>query len=192
MAVEGPQRPAGSHSSRRVDAVPAAWAGSLALVFFAGFGTFLFNFSLLTDRTSDPAYVSVSPRRVHRILVASLVVHTGRIFTVRHVFGTGLQIAGLLGVAWVASSAGAGWHLWFQGPALILGAGQAMQFGPLVGTVVGAVPDRLAGLSGGLIATMQQAGIAVGVALLGALFHSFTAAVGFAVPSMSPAWCRLC
>ena len=169
-----------------VVAVPAAWAGMLmALVFFAGFGTFLFNFSLLSQTGhSDPAYVSGLTLAVFCIafLVASLVVHrlvasfTG---PGTMLLGTGLQIAGLLGVAWVASSAGAGWHLWFQGPALILGAGQAMQFGPLVGTVVGAVPDRLAGLSGGLIATMQQAGIAVGVALLGALFHSFTAAVGF-------------
>ncbi|RAE29520.1 hypothetical protein DN540_42105, partial [Burkholderia multivorans] len=48
-----------------------------------------------------------------------------------------------------------------------------------VGTVVSAVPDRVAGLSGGLIATMQQAGIAVGVALLGALFHVFTAWFGY-------------
>ena len=169
-----------------VVAVPAAWVGMLmAFVFFAGFGTFLFNFSLVSQTGhSDPAYVSGLTLAVFCIafLVASLYVHrlvasfTG---PGTMLLGTGLQIAGLLGIAWVSSSAGAGWHLWFQAPALILGAGQAMQFGPLVGTIVGAVPDRVAGLSGGLIATMQQAGIAVGVALLGALFHSFTAVFGF-------------
>ncbi|SDT06724.1 Major Facilitator Superfamily protein [Brevibacterium siliguriense] len=169
-----------------VVAVPAAWVGMLmALVFFAGFGTFLFNFSLVSQTGhSDPAYVSGLTLALFCIafLISSLMVHrlvasfTG---PGTMLLGTGLQVAGLLGIAWVSSSAGTGWQLWFQVPALVLGAGQAMQFGPLVGTVVGAVPDRVAGLSGGLIATMQQSGIAVGVALLGALFHSLTAVFGF-------------
>ncbi|MGO0604202.1 MAG: hypothetical protein ACTIIH_08125 [Brevibacterium sp.] len=155
-----------------VVAVPAAWVGMLmAFVFFPGFGTFLFNFSPVSQTGHSGVCLRSQPRRVLHCVPRRLPARPppGRI----------VHRPRLLGIAWVSSSAGAGWHLWFQAAALIHGAGQAMQFGPLVGTIVGAVPDRVAGLSGGLIATMQQAGIAVGVALLGALFHSFTAVFGF-------------
>ncbi|MGO2035336.1 MAG: MFS transporter [Brevibacterium sp.] len=167
--------------------VPAAWIGMLmALVFFAGFGTFLFNFSL-TSQTGhgDPAWVSgialglfAAAFLFVSLLVPRVVGRLGGPGTM--LLGTTLQVLSLIGVAWVSASAPeASWNLWLQIPALSLGAGQALQFGPLVGTVVGAVPDRVAGLSGGLISTMQQAGIAVGVALLGALFHVFILDVGY-------------
>ncbi|MCT1765129.1 MFS transporter [Brevibacterium casei] len=165
---------------------PAAWVGMLmSFVFFGGFGTFLFNFAL-TSQTGygDPAFVSGMTLGLFAAAFLAVSLLVPRI--VRRLsgpgtmlLGTGLQILGLLGVAEVADAAGREFNLWFQLPALILGAGQALQFGPLVGTVVSAVPDRVAGLSGGLIATMQQAGIAVGVALLGALFHVFTAWFGY-------------
>lgn len=167
--------------------VPAAWIGMLmALVFFGGFGTFLFDFAL-TSQTGhgDPAYVSgltlglfAAAFLVVSLLVPRVVRKLGGPGTM--LLGTTLQVLSLLGVAWTSTTApAASWNLWFQLPGLILGAGQALQFGPLVGTVVGAVPDRVAGLSGGLISTMQQAGIAVGVALLGALFHMFTLNLGY-------------
>ena len=44
---------------------------------------------------------------------------------------------------------------------ILVGAAQAMQFGPLVGAIMGAVPDRIAGLTGGLVSTAQQAAFAV-------------------------------
>ncbi|MCD1287217.1 MULTISPECIES: MFS transporter [unclassified Brevibacterium] len=167
--------------------VPAAWIGMLmALVFFAGFGTFLFNFSL-TSQTGhgDPAWVSgialglfAAAFLFVSLLVPRVVGRLGGPGTM--LLGTTMQVLSLIGVAWVSASAPeSSWNLWLQIPALSLGTGQALQFGPLVGTVVGAVPDRVAGLSGGLISTMQQAGIAVGVALLGALFHVFILDVGY-------------
>jgi MFS family permease len=167
--------------------VPAAWIGMvMALLFFAGFGTFLYNFAL-TSQTGhgDPAAVSgltlglfAAAFLLVSLLVPRVVGHLGGPGTM--ILGTTLQVISLLGVA--AASANApesSWNLWFQLPGIVLGAAQALQFGPLVGTVVGAVPDRVAGLSGGLISTMQQAGIAVGVALLGALFHVFTLHLGY-------------
>ena len=166
--------------------IPAAWIGMLmAFVFFAGFGTFLYNFAL-TSQTGhgDPAAVSgltlglfAAAFLITSLLVPRAVGRLGGPGTM--VLGTTLQAISLLGVAWASATAPATeWNLWFQLPGVVLGAAQALQFGPLVGTVVGAVPDRVAGLSGGLIATMQQAGIAVGVALLGALFHVFTLSLG--------------
>ncbi|WP_309132182.1 MFS transporter [Brevibacterium sp.] len=166
--------------------VPAAWIGMLmSFMFFGGFGAFLYNFALTTQvGHGDPAIVSglTLGAFAASFLVASLLVpRLSRRFTGpgTMLLGTGLQILGLIGTASVAQFADAGWNVWFQLPGVILGAGQALQFGPLVGTVVGAVPNRVAGLSGGLISTMQQAGIAVGVALLGALFHIFTVRFGF-------------
>lgn len=167
--------------------IPAAWVGMLmALVFFAGFGTFLYNFALTSQSGhGDPAYVSgltlglfAAAFLIVSLLVPRTVGRLGGPGTM--LVGTGLQVLSLLGVAWTSSTAPeASWNLWFQVPALVLGGAQALQFGPLVGTVVGAVPDRVAGLSGGLISTMQQAGIAVGVALLGALFHVFALTLGY-------------
>ncbi|WP_166970193.1 MFS transporter [Brevibacterium atlanticum] len=167
--------------------VPAAWIGMvMALLFFAGFGTFLYNFAL-TSQTGhgDPAVVSgltlglfAAAFLIVSLLVPRLVGRLGGPGTI--VLGTAVQVISLLGVAWASAEAPATeWNLWFQLPGIVLGAAQALQFGPLVGTVVGAVPDRVAGLSGGLISTMQQAGIAVGVALLGALFHVFTLSLGY-------------
>lgn len=167
--------------------VPAAWIGMvMALLFFAGFGTFLYNFAL-TSQTGhgDPAVVSgltlglfAAAFLIVSLLVPRIVGRLGGPGTM--ILGTALQVVSLLGVAWASAEAPAtDWNLWFQLPGLVLGAAQALQFGPLIGTVVGAVPDRVAGLSGGLISTMQQAGIAVGVALLGALFHVFTLSLGY-------------
>ena len=67
----------------------------------------------------------------------------------------------------------AGWEWWFQVPAVVLGVGQALQFGPLVSTVMAEVPERVGGLTGGLISTMQQTGIAAGVATIGAAYTWF-------------------
>jgi MFS family permease len=171
----------------QVVGIPAAWIGMLmALVFFAGFGTFLYNFAL-TSQTGHGDSAAIfgltfglfaAAFLVVSLLVPRVVGRLGGTGTMVH--GTVVQAISLLGVAWASAAAPAPeWNLWFQLPGVVLGAAQALQFGPLVGTVVGAVPDRGAGLSGGLISTMQQAGIAVGVALLGALFHSFASAFGY-------------
>lgn len=166
--------------------LPAAWIGMLmSFVFFGGFGAFLYNYSLTTQvGHEDSAFISGITLGVFAasFLFVSLIVPR----VVRKLsgpgtmlLGTAMQIVGLIGFAGVTQFADSGWNYWVQIPGVILGAGQALQFGPLVGTVVSVVPDRVAGLSGGLIATMQQAGIAMGVALLGALFHLFVLRFGY-------------
>ena len=46
--------------------------------------------------------------------------------------------------------------------------------GPLVSVVMAAVPDGAAGLTGGLVATAQQTGIGLGIAVLSTIFAGLT------------------
>jgi predicted MFS family arabinose efflux permease len=52
----------------------------------------------------------------------------------------------------------------------IFGAGQAMVMAPLYGRVLGKVPRAHAGSGAGVLSTVQQAGNACGVAVIGAIY----------------------
>lgn len=89
-----------------------------------------------------------------------------------------LQLAALVGLIVVGLWApDRHWVLAMQLPTFLLGLAQALQFGPLVQSVMAGVPDRVAGLTGGLISTAQQAAFALGVATIGAAFFLVTEAV---------------
>lgn len=144
----------------------------MALLFFSGYGALVFEYALVSEHALGmspvasgvalvpygAAFVSVSLRQptIHRRLGARTMP-----------VGAALNAIGLLALAASALAAPQIWA-WAVQPALILvGAAQAMQFGPLVGTIMSSVPDRIAGLTGGLISTAQQAAFALGVATLG-------------------------
>jgi hypothetical protein len=56
-------------------------------------------------------------------------------------------------------------------PALaVAGVGQALVFGSLFRLVLADVPNRHAGVGGGVLVTIQQSGLALGVATLGTLY----------------------
>lgn len=59
-----------------------------------------------------------------------------------------------------------------------LGAAQALMFGPLLSTVLSQAPQWAAGIASGLLATAQQLGLTLGVAVLGGLFRSLAGADG--------------
>lgn len=63
-----------------------------------------------------------------------------------------------------------------------VGVGQALMFGPLVGAMVADVPPTIAGAASGVLQTVQQASMGLGVAVSGGLL---SAAVGSATPTVA-------
>jgi hypothetical protein len=55
-------------------------------------------------------------------------------------------------------------------PLVLIGAGQSMLFSGLFRAVLADVPPRLAGVGSGVLITLQQSGLALGVATLGTLY----------------------
>jgi predicted MFS family arabinose efflux permease len=92
--------------------------------------------------------------------------------------GTGQALA-LLGIALVVGlDGGQSAPLVLQPLLVVLGAAQAMMFGPALQTVLSRTPTWAAGVAGGLLTTLQQLGLGLGVALLGGLFHAVAGAAG--------------
>jgi EmrB/QacA subfamily drug resistance transporter len=82
--------------------------------------------------------------------------------------------------------AGTAPSLWLLMPAmLVIAAAQGFIMTPLLNVVLGALPESHAGMAGGSIATMQQVGNALGIAVIGLVL--FAAASGGAVGSLHPA-----
>jgi len=67
-----------------------------------------------------------------------------------------------------------GWphvSLWgMAGPLALVGAGQSMLFAGLFRAVLADVPAHLGGIGSGALITLQQSGLALGVATLGTLY----------------------
>ena len=80
----------------------------------------------------------------------------------------------------VGLDGGQGAPLVLQPLLVALGAVQAMMFGPALQTVLSRTPTWAAGVAGGLLTTLQQLGLGLGVALLGGLFHAVAGAAGTA------------
>jgi MFS family permease len=66
-------------------------------------------------------------------------------------------------------------------PAMALqGCGLGMVMAPLVSTVLAGLPQQHAGVASGVLATVQQAGNALGVALVGLVFYGLSSGAGAA------------
>ena len=87
------------------------------------------------------------------------------------------QVAALTAIAVLTLTGHDGfWALQF---ALVpMGAAQALMFGPLIGAVLGRTPHWASGSASGLVTTMQQVGLSLGVAVLGGLFHTVERGAG--------------
>lgn len=59
---------------------------------------------------------------------------------------------------------------WLSGPLVVIGAGMGMVMVPLTEVVLAGVTPRLAGTASGMLATVQQVGNALGVAIVGTIF----------------------
>jgi len=170
--------------------LPAIRLGMLmALLFFAGYGAFSYNFSLLTQRglgttamESGLATGLFAAAFVAGSLIASRLV--ARLGSRVMQLGALLQILGLAGLAAISWLGLTPWTWWFQLVGPIMGVGQALMYAPLVATVMAEVPDRVAGMTGGLISTAQQAALGLGVATVGSLFVQLTGILG-PLPAMA-------
>ncbi len=75
-----------------------------------------------------------------------------------------------------------GSHLtgWELAPATaLIGLGQGMALPSLIGTALAHVPPGRAGAAAGILTTMQQFGVASGVAIIGAVFYTRLGTLGF-------------
>jgi MFS family permease len=161
---------------------------AMACVFFAGYGAFMYVFALTSQggmgQSPLVAGLSLLPFAVAFVTVSM----TQGVF--RRWFGSSVMLVGAAGqIAALAAVAGVvvlGWphpSQWLLQPALVLlGATQALMFPPLMSVVMSGVPHAVAGLSGGLFSTVQQAALALGVALYGGTYTAVAAHPALAHP----------
>jgi EmrB/QacA subfamily drug resistance transporter len=154
---------------------------TMAVPFFLGFGAFIFVFALTVQDGlhDDPLQsgVAITPMAVGffvgSLLTARLFARYGRRLLPT---GFGLQAIGLAALLWVIASEWPHASVLELAPGLaVAGFGQALGVGTLFRTVLGGVPQRLAGVGSGVLVTVQQASLALGVASLGTLFVNLSA-----------------
>ena len=150
------------------------------LPFFLGFGAFMFVFALtVQDGLHQSALASglvILPLAVAflggSLLTPKIIERIGRATLG---WGALLQTLGLVWLAWTV--AGQWPHVALldtAGPLVVCGVGQAMVFGSLFRLVLADVPPQLGGIGGGVLITLQQSGLALGVATLGTLYLSLS------------------
>ncbi|HLS32091.1 MAG TPA: MFS transporter, partial [Brevibacterium sp.] len=161
---------------------PAVRTGmALACLLFMMIGGFAYNYAILSQQGYGLAPWEsglVTAALAVAFVVASacaprIVVRWGG--TVRGgrrtlLVASAVQGAGLVGLGLVAIAGMEHFFVWYQVAGVLIGGGQGLMMGPLVSVVMAAVPDEAAGLTGGLVATAQQTGIGLGIAVLSTVF----------------------
>jgi MFS family permease len=168
---------------------------TIAIPFFMGFGAFMFVFALTVQsglhESALQSGVAISPMAVAfflgTLLAPRLLARHGRRVVVG---GLALQTLGLL---WLIDVVHGSWPhvstLEMAAPLAVAGIGQAFALVGFFRIILADVPGRLAGIGSGVLVTMQQGSLALGVASLGTLFvsladgaggmrHAFTVVIG--------------
>jgi MFS family permease len=148
----------------------------MVLAFSVGFGAFMFVFALTVQ---EGLHVDAL-RGGLAVLPMALAFFAGSLFAPRLIgrFGRAALSAGavlqLVGLASLVAVMLRDWphvSLWSTAAPLVLaGAGQSMLFAGLFRSVLADVPTHLAGVGSGALITLQQSGLALGVATLGTLY----------------------
>ncbi|MFJ8360861.1 MFS transporter [Streptomyces sp. NPDC093984] len=148
----------------------------MVLAFSIGFGAFMFVFALTVQDGlhADALHGGLA------ILPMALLFFAGSVLAPRLIsrFGRAAMSAGavlqLAGLAWLVATLLVDWphvSLWaMAAPLALAGAGQSMLFAGLFRSVLADVPAHLGGIGSGALITLQQSGLALGVATLGTLY----------------------
>lgn len=157
---------------------------TIAIPFFMGFGAFMFVFALTVQtglhETALQSGVAITPMAVAffvgSLLAPRLLARHGRRVVVS---GLALQAVGLV---WLIDVMHGSWPhvstLAMTAPLAIAGVGQAFALVGFFRIILADVPGRLAGIGSGVLVTMQQGSLALGVASLGSLFVSLADGAG--------------
>lgn len=115
------------------------------------------SFALGAMVASGLSVVVLTPRFGRRVLIAGALTNA----------------LGYAGYSWIASHYGPAVNSWQMLPPLVLaGIGFGLILAPMVDLILTDVPVRDAGSASGLLSTIQQLGMAFGVALVGVLFFT--------------------
>jgi EmrB/QacA subfamily drug resistance transporter len=148
----------------------------MVFAFSIGFGAFMFVFALTVQNGlhADALHGGLA------ILPMALLFFAGSLLAPRLIarFGRAALSAGavvqLVGLAWLVTVLVTDWPhvtLWTTAvPLALAGAGQSMLFTGLFRSVLTDVPTHLGGVGSGVLITLQQSGLALGVATLGTLY----------------------
>ncbi|PAZ15208.1 MFS transporter [Streptomyces sp. SA15] len=148
----------------------------MVFAFSVGFGAFMFVFALTIQNGlhADALHGGLA------ILPMALLFFAGSLFAPRAIsrygraalaVGAVVQLAGLISLVTVLVAKWPQVSLWaMAGPLALVGAGQSMLFAGLFRSVLADVPTHLGGIGSGVLITLQQSGLALGVATLGTLY----------------------
>ncbi|MEU9127912.1 MFS transporter [Kitasatospora sp. NPDC048540] len=154
----------------------------LSLVYFAGFTAIFFVFSLYLQNgqhySALLAGLAITPFALGSAVAATV---GGRVV---HRYGRPLVTGGLVLVVTGLSAAALAVHLWSgryvgwatAAPLLLAGVGSGLVVSPNQTLTLSEVPVVRAGSAGGVLQTAQRIGSAVGIAAVGSVFFSWTAA----------------
>ncbi|MER6959701.1 MFS transporter [Streptomyces sp. NPDC000618] len=150
----------------------------MVFAFSIGFGAFMFVFALTVQNGlhADALHGGLA------ILPMALLFFAGSLFAPRLIgrfgraalsAGAVVQLAGLVSLVAVLLMKWPHVSLWAMAvPLALAGAGQSMLFAGLFRSVLADVPAHLGGIGSGALITLQQSGLALGVATLGTLYIS--------------------
>ncbi|TCO17242.1 EmrB/QacA subfamily drug resistance transporter [Kribbella steppae] len=148
----------------------------MVFAFSIGFGAFMFVFALTVQDGlhEDALHGGLA------ILPMALLFFLGSLFAPKAIsrfgraalsVGAVIQLAGLASLVAVVVDRWPHVRLWDMAvPLALAGAGQSMLFAGLFRSVLADVPTHLGGVGSGVLITLQQSGLALGVATLGTLY----------------------
>jgi len=149
---------------------------AMVFAFSGGFGAFMFVFAL----TVQNGLHADALRGGLAILPMALLFFAGSVVAPRVIARLGraalsagavVQLAGLGSLVTVLLHGWPQLSLWAMAvPLALVGTGQSMLFAGLFRSVLADVPTHLGGVGSGVLITLQQSGLALGVATLGTLY----------------------
>ena len=148
----------------------------MVLAFSMGFGSFMFVFALtVQDGLHNDALrggLAVVPMAV--LFLAGSLVAPRLISRFGRAALSGGAVVQLAGLAWLVTVVAGAWpHVSLPSmaaPLALVGAGQSILFAGLFRSVLADIPAHLGGTGSGTLITLQQSGLALGVATLGTFY----------------------